>query len=59
MIKKGDTVKVYEDPITCENLEFAGTVIKVLNQEAHGVIWCKVKDERGDKFDRWINVKNH
>lgn len=60
MIKKGDTVKVYVDPLTCKELEFAGTVTKIVQRYGDNLtLYCEVKDEYGDKFNRKININNH
>ncbi len=60
MIKKGDSVKVYTDPLTCKNLEFTGTVTKLITSYGDNLTtYCEVKDEYGDKFNRKINTENH
>ncbi len=60
MIKKGSVVKVYVDPLTCKELEFTGTVAKIIQRYGDNqTLYCEVKDCRGDKFNRKINVENH
>lgn len=60
MIKKGQVVKVYTDPLTCKDLEFVGTVTKIIQRYGDGLtLYCEVKDEYGDKYNRKINVKKH
>lgn len=60
MIKKGQVVKVYVDPLTCENLEFVGTVTKIIQRYGDNLtLYCEVKDEYGDRYNRKINVKTH
>ena len=65
MIKIGDTVKVYVDPLTCKELEFTGTV-KKMHRNYHdcdyndALVFCKVFDsEYEQSFDRQININNH
>lgn len=60
MIKIGDTVKVYEDPITCKNLEFTGVVKQILGTPDSGLLYCRVYDSYyAQYFDRKINISNH
>lgn len=60
MIKKGDTVKVYSDPITCKDFEFTGEVKKILRDSLDGLVYCRVYDDSYEQsFDRQINIDNH
>ena len=60
MIKKGDLVTVYVDPITCEKIEFVGKVKTVEEYWHEELLLCSVYDNR-DKcyYQRKININHH
>ena len=67
MLKKGQVVKVYEDPITCDKLEEKATLVRsaipfVDPSQVSGAAceywWVNFPDSDGN-FLRWINKTNH
>jgi len=60
-LKKGDTVKVYDDPCSCEKLEDIGVLVKQhLDSEFHDMEFWSVRFLSDDMIcDRWINKETH
>jgi len=56
--RKGETVNVYQDPLTCQDMEGRATLIKFLgNTDPElGERWLVhfVGDAPGDTYPRWI-----
>ncbi len=60
MIKIGDTVKVFSDPLTCKNFEFTGEVKQIHGNPDSGLLYCRVYDSEYEAvYDRKININNH
>jgi len=55
-IKVGQTVEVYEDPLTCKRKEGNAKVIEVRKEYGNGLVECVVRFPEGD-FVRVINTK--
>ena len=60
MLKKGYIIKVYHDPVTCQNLEGPAKLLKDLGTRGFKQQYWEVQF-LDDEFvtDRWINTKKH
>lgn len=62
-MKKGDVVKVYERPYTCEELEGTAVLVKFIQSREDERVeqWevCFQGDDPGSTYLRMINVENH
>ena len=69
-MKKGDVVKVYSDPVTCEDLEGTARIMYFyepsVNPDTEPMrnSYCRVKfitpiEDKGFITDRFINPNNH
>ena len=60
-MKKGDQVKIYEDPITCKIFEGNAKLNKKLNENEEIEYWSILFLDglRGIHTQRWVNKINH
>ena len=60
MIKPGQRIEIFQDPITRKKREGWGTVVKVLKRDfLDGFVRVKVRfDGDFESFDRWVRDPN-
>ena len=59
MLKKGDVVVVYHDPMNCENPEGAAKLLKFRKKDFEQEYWEVMFVDDNFKTARWINIKKH
>lgn len=58
-MKKGDIVKIYDDPYSCEKFEGEAELLRKLKEEQGGQEYWEVKFLLdGFRTQRWVNVRN-
>jgi len=57
-MQPGQTVKIYEDPITCRKLEGKAVLILKNNAEFHELEYWRVKFLNGDIRNRFISTRD-
>ena len=57
-MKKGEKVKIFEKPATCEKFECDAILVKNLNCDVGPCEYWEVKTSDGYKISRWINVQH-